>query len=736
MFKFNLKSFSSPGKSIVRWFLICFVCFSLIFFIALLPLISYCRNVFTELEIKKGTQQMDFGITQIENTITGIASASESLRNDVRFIAFRHLERDYSSISVSVRTQMAEYLSGLTFPLTLVSDCALQFAEYVAVTPSMAIFEEKVGYYPNRFCVADLTYQEWKTLLAENRSGFLPVHQVTSLGKTYDALIYSIPWTSNSYTEASYFYVCMNISDIRKSLIAEADLDSYYLTIENNKGVCLYTDLNDTSSDYYSVTQNTSMGGLVITVHIPHSALTERMSPLYYFLALYLVLCVLAIMIMIYIGSHLSSRPLLKIVDMLENSDEQPSSHTTSLLQKADAIPKAPARLQYGFHYIQNKVKTYESNLIAYRSTIDTQAKVLQARFLEKALHGSLATDKDYELFFSYFPNFPESFCLVLFGLMEKPEEDGNLYPDVLSLIQIYLQNALPNIYLQQLDNSQLLLIIDEEEFGDSSRILNHLVDNINREEPSYHAWGITSKFYCHPKSIPSAYWQVQDLYSWISLESLSQLCTVSDYQNSRGPSFQMADALSLHTAITYGNEEVALLKLQSYSDSLNAGNRSIFEMLRAILLCIKQEYATQLIDVDVPSYHSHLNLYGVLEKTICAFCGKFQEAKRADADPFTQQVKDYIDLHYTEYDMCLTKLAEHFRCSSSKIQKTFSKELDTSVSAYIEKKRMELANELLCRGEDTVIEVANKCGFVNESTFYKAYRRVFGHTPKSVKQG
>lgn len=98
--------------------------------------------------------------------------------------------------------------------------------------------------------------------------------------------------------------------------------------------------------------------------------------------------------------------------------------------------------------------------------------------------------------------------------------------------------------------------------------------------------------------------------------------------------------------------------------------------------------------------------------------------------------MKDYVDLHFTEYDMCLTKLAQHFQCSSSKIQKAFSKEFDSSVSVYIEQKRMTLANQLLLSGEDTVIEVANKCGFVNESTFYKAYRRVFGHTPKSLKQG
>ena len=64
----------SQKRSIARWFLLCFLCFSLVFLIALLPLISYCRNVFIELEIKKSTQQMTFGVSQIENTVTGIVT--------------------------------------------------------------------------------------------------------------------------------------------------------------------------------------------------------------------------------------------------------------------------------------------------------------------------------------------------------------------------------------------------------------------------------------------------------------------------------------------------------------------------------------------------------------------------------------------------------------------------------------------------------------------------------------
>ncbi|MBQ8815452.1 MAG: helix-turn-helix transcriptional regulator [Lachnospiraceae bacterium] len=743
---------SQSGQSIVRWFLVCFICFSLIFFIALLPLISYCRNVFTELEIKKSTQQMDFGISQLDNTVTSIASASQTLQSDTRFIPFQYLEPDYSAINITVRNQMRDYLNALVFPLPLVSNCALQFSSTTVITPTLTLFEERPGYYPTLFSVEGLTYEEWEGLLSKNKSGFLPVKRITANGRTYDALIYSIAWT-----ESSYLYVCMNISDVKQALIEKSDLSSYLVTIKNAAGDVLYTDLTNDTSDYHAVTQKTSVGGLTITIHIPHAALTERMSPLYYFLGLYLVLCILAIVITVFIGSHITSRPMLKILHMLEDSDAQTANKSARLTgsaahrfrQAADltvinrqravdnnrpadrSTIKPGSPLQYGFHYIQNKIQTYETNLNTYRSTIDTQSKVLQARFLEKALHGSLATEEDYHSFFSYFPDFPESFCLIMLGLVERPVEGENIYENPLSLVQFYLQSSLPAVYQQQLNSTELLLIVDEDNFEETSRVLNHLIANINREEPCYHTWGIAGTFYSHPKNIPSAYWQLQDLYSRVSLESLSQLCTVSDYPTAKKPGFQIADAVSIHSAIVYGNKEIALQKLQSYSDSLSAGNRPIFEMIRSILLCIKQEYAGQLINVDVPSYHSHLNMYTKLEETIGLFCDEFRQAKKKlESDAFIQEVLNYIDHHFTEEDLCYATLTEHFQCSTSKLQKAFSREVGVSLSAYIEKRRMELASELLVRGEDSVTEVARKCGFANDNTFYKAYRRTFGHAP------
>ena len=145
----------SPARSVFRWFLVGFLSFSLIFCVALLPLISYCRGVFTELEIKKSTQQMDFGINQLENAFTTVANASRSIYDDSRFYALHYANTDYSEISAVVCNQMKDYLGSLMRPCDLIVDSALQLSGDDAVTPLVTTFGGWAGYYPFYFRIDD-----------------------------------------------------------------------------------------------------------------------------------------------------------------------------------------------------------------------------------------------------------------------------------------------------------------------------------------------------------------------------------------------------------------------------------------------------------------------------------------------------------------------------------------------------------------------------------------------------
>lgn len=725
------KELTTPGRSVFLWFLISFLATSIIFCLSLLPLIIYCQNVFTELELKKSSQQLDSGMAQVENTITSVLSSSQTLSKDPRFIPLRYMEPDYISIDVSVRNQMKDYLNGLVFPLPLVKDCALQFTQDIAVTTHNTFFNDYISYYPDFFCVGDLDNEAWLALLAENKSGFLPVQHVISKGgesirnyQEYDALIYSVPWT-----KSSFIYACLDVRDIKRALIAESDLSTCFLSLSDSSGSYLYSDCPDTALSYHTIKKQSSVGDLIATIHIPEAEFTAKMKPLYLFLGGYCSICILVLMVTIIISSRISTKPLVNIIEMLEHSNQlQPDETDTG---KGDS---ASLSIKYGFRYIQEHFERAEDQLEQYHNTIHTQRRVLQARFLEKALNSQLSNARDKEMFLTYFPDFPNHFCLVNLRLLEQPDQNGSIYPDSMVILQSFLQSELPGAYQQQMNDIELLLIISKGDYKNYIQTLNYLINNINHEEPSYRIYGIASSFYEHLENLPTAYRQLQDLNGLHFPESMSQVCTFNDRPSTPEDDFHMADMLTLYTAINYGNCELALQRLKSYSRKLNDANRHIYELIRSILVCIKMEHPDSLLSITIPDYSSSKNLYTILEKTICSFCQVIQEEKHVTTDPFVLELMDYIDKHFREYGLCLAALEEAFNCSSSKIQKAFKNNLQITVSDYIEKKRMELANELLFQKEKSITEIALECGFSNSNSFYKAYQRVYGINPSAVK--
>ena len=666
---------------------------------------------------------MNFGVSQLDSTVSGILNASQSTADDERFIKLHHITIDYSQISVSSRMEMKSTMDSLIRPHGMVTDCALQVSAQNAVTPVLTTFGNPIGYYPFYFLVDDLSYDEWFSLLSESSPGFLPVHHITTPYSSYDALIYSVRWNRDKF-----FYATIDVNTIKKAMIASEYMGKVFMTIENTQGNCLYTDRPNDQSNFHTVSQKTSSGNLLISIHIPKTLLRTHMTPLYAFISIYVVICALILFVVAYIGSHLSATPLIRIIEKIDSAATHPAS------SQKKKKPKGSPSLSYGFEYIFNKIQLYESDIQGYQTTIATQAKVLQARFMEKALHGALSVDADYETFSFYFPQFPKRFCLILIGLVEKSMDNAETCPNALSLIQYQLQQSLPDAYQQQLSDSSMFLIVNADNQNESLQVINHLIVDINKAESAYHVWGIMSKTYDHPNKIAFAYRQVQDLKGQLSTERLSELCVMSDVKIVQNNTFQMADTMAIYSAIVAGNTAVACSRFDNYADLLIAHNRSVCEMFRALLLCIKQEYANLLIDVEIPLYSTQTDMYTALKDVIQTFCILIF-AEKEPSDSFGLVVKAYIDEHFTEDTLCSTSLEEYFQCSYTKIRKCFSASVGISISSYIERKRMILSNELLVTGEYSVAEVARKCGYVNDSTFYKAYKRTYGYPPSSTKK-
>jgi AraC-like DNA-binding protein len=103
------------------------------------------------------------------------------------------------------------------------------------------------------------------------------------------------------------------------------------------------------------------------------------------------------------------------------------------------------------------------------------------------------------------------------------------------------------------------------------------------------------------------------------------------------------------------------------------------------------------------------------------------------------QRLKDkiivYIEENYNDPNLGLASIASSLRMTESYISSFFKQSNGTNIHRYIEQKRMSRAVEMLKGTALSTAEIAEQVGYSNINTFYKAFKRCYGITPRGFKE-
>lgn len=143
------------------------------------------------------------------------------------------------------------------------------------------------------------------------------------------------------------------------------------------------------------------------------------------------------------------------------------------------------------------------------------------------------------------------------------------------------------------------------------------------------------------------------------------------------------------------------------------------------------QKYLYDMFNCDADRVVILANLILLLKQI-----GKvFATADLANANPKT------VEYHLIRYinqnihrDISICELSERFYLSRAQLCLRFKKATGTSIGKYISVKRLMLARQRIRAGEKPT-GVYTECGYQDYSTFYRAYKRLFGHSPKDESQ-
>jgi AraC-like DNA-binding protein len=104
---------------------------------------------------------------------------------------------------------------------------------------------------------------------------------------------------------------------------------------------------------------------------------------------------------------------------------------------------------------------------------------------------------------------------------------------------------------------------------------------------------------------------------------------------------------------------------------------------------------------------------------------------------PHYEKIKpaiDYLKLHFQEPTLSVKDLCEASGLGETYFRKLFFEEFHLTPNKYLTDLRMDYAKDLLESGVYSIVQVAEKVGFMDPKYFCTVFKRITGHTPSDFK--
>lgn len=99
------------------------------------------------------------------------------------------------------------------------------------------------------------------------------------------------------------------------------------------------------------------------------------------------------------------------------------------------------------------------------------------------------------------------------------------------------------------------------------------------------------------------------------------------------------------------------------------------------------------------------------------------------------KEINEYLDAHYTDPDLKISRIAERFNFSPNYFSTMYRQEIGETFSDSLARLRINKAKELLCATNLKVSELALQCGYKDPHYFSHVFKKKTGLTPSQFKE-
>ncbi|WP_339319536.1 helix-turn-helix domain-containing protein [Paenibacillus sp. FSL R10-2734] len=144
---------------------------------------------------------------------------------------------------------------------------------------------------------------------------------------------------------------------------------------------------------------------------------------------------------------------------------------------------------------------------------------------------------------------------------------------------------------------------------------------------------------------------------------------------------------------------------------------------------------------VDVEQIHRIPQEYETLDEiyvALLSLCAKICEGQQPSAPERNElligTVKEVIEQKFADLNLSQQSIASNVKLTSAYVGKLFKDSCGVSITEYINEIRLRHAQDLLLKSDYTIAEIMDRCGYANQSYFFRLFKGKFGTTPKDYR--
>lgn len=711
-------------------------------------------------EMKQAVNRM---VEVMDANLRGVINIASTLYTNLEVSRIRKMDANFESREFIRFLNMSETLSRHTSTSQLLDRIIIYFHNNQLFIASDMLGNRPEIFFDLAFPNEGMGYNEWRALQMQHKPGVFFVTQDSPEG--YVNLYYRLPIVDP--IKGVTVIAGIRIGELINNLGLTDKYNDSAIILTDGEGNILFSNCELASTLVHLAGKNPDSSNVLVG-QSSYEWCSERLSLLDWkvsffvstkdiyaeskrtqqnFIVVYIVVFVSSIFLALLFSKRISD-PVVSLIDIIDGYNDVSGGYSQETGQNT-CISFVTHILNYVLRRVTDISNDY-SNLV---SRVQEYKQISREMFYNRLLKGEIISpteikmiEEDDILNYKYY-------TVALARIISNERKSINFA--MFASSEMFSNMAKKGLYFCKTAFDRFAIIICRDNLPNKEEIveiIEALQDKINFDSLASLRWGIGDTVTNYDQIYVSYRNAEYALYGH-SMDSLDTELIVwydKEKQNNR-LTYNFDDAQRIYTLICNEDSEAAIQAIKGLMDR-NIKVLEASKLQRDRFVSMLSE-TTLLLVSKLPDLDHQLereiekilrqmkradSIDGIMEcasMVVEKLCLSVKLRNKDRNQNLVDKITAFIDENYNDPNLSLATIARFVKLTENYVSSFFKENKGITIQNYIQQKRMTKAAELLEKTSMPVSEIVEQIGYNSTNTFYKAFKRYYGITPKNYKE-